>query len=67
MATDTIYLLLEAAGLLVSFGIFYGAIKEEIKQLRREVEKHNGVIERQYALEGRVDTIENEIRIYHKD
>lgn len=39
-------------------------IKVEIENLKKQVEKHNGMIERMYKIEGRVDALEKEL---HKD
>lgn len=38
---------------LVSVGVSYGIISQQIKILTKEVEKHNNVIERIYVLEER--------------
>lgn len=36
-------------------------IKVEIDNLKKQVEKHNNIIERMYKVEGRVDAIEKEL------
>ena len=38
-----------------------------IEQLEKKVEKHNSVIERTFKLETKVDVLEEEIHMYHKD
>lgn len=41
-------------------------VNYRLQQLETKVDKHNGVIERTYELEGRMDTLEKEVHIYHK-
>ena len=41
-------------------------IEHRVKELEKKVEKHNGVIERQFRLEEQLKGIEHEIEIYHK-
>lgn len=40
-------------------------VNHRLKQLEKKVDQHNKVIERTYKLEGRMDTVEAEMRIYH--
>jgi len=53
---------------IIAFGATYAAfaarltkLETLIEDLRRDVEKHNSVIERTYALEGEVKAIKTEI------
>ena len=41
-------------------------VNYRLQQLETKVDKHNGVIERTYELEGRMDKLESEVHIYHK-
>lgn len=60
--------------LVVAFGAFYGLVSANmakletlITDLRRDVEKHNQVIERTYALEADMKAVQTDIaNIYHK-
>lgn len=75
MSIDTIITIIAYA---ISLGTFYGKLSAEIKSLRRDVEKHNGVIERQYKLEtrsaqdkerleGEIETLREKMNIYHHE
>lgn len=61
---------------VASIGCLYGAISTKIDTLTKQVEKHNGVIERQFNLEkqfekdkehieGRIDLVEKEVEMHH--
>lgn len=60
--------------IIVAFGGFYGMVRASlakletlITDLRRDVEKHNQVIERTYALEADMKAVQTDIaNIYHK-
>ena len=43
--------------------VLKATITEEIRHLTKEVEKHNNVIERVYALEGRMDVAEERQKV----
>lgn len=45
------------------FEVLKATITEEIRHLTKEVEKHNNVIERVYALEGRMDVAEERQKV----
>lgn len=45
------------------FEVLKATITEEIRHLTKEVEKHNSVIERVYALEGRMDVAEERQKV----
>ena len=45
------------------FEVLKATITEEIRHLTKEVEKHNKVIERVYALEGRMDVAEERQKV----
>lgn len=75
MSIDTIITILAYA---ISIGTMYGKLLTEIKSLRRDVEKHNGVIDRQYHLEteferdkaelkGEIENLSNKMKIYHHE
>ena len=62
----------------VSIGCLYGAISTKIDALTKQVEKHNGVIERQFNLEkqferdkehieGRIELIQKEVEMHHPE
>ena len=63
-----------AITLIIAFGAFYGLVSANlakletlITDLRRDVEKHNQVIERTYALEADMKAVQVDIsNIYHK-
>ena len=66
--------LIQIAMYFVTFGIFVGTIKAQIKSqgemfsiqiknLTEKVEKHNGVIERTYKLENACGVFENRIKV----
>lgn len=40
-------------------------VNYRLQQLEKKVDLHNSVIERTYKLEGRMDTVEAEMSIYH--
>lgn len=60
--------------IVIAFGGFYGMVRASIAKLevlisdlRRDVEKHNQVIERTYALEADMKAVQTDIaNIYHK-
>lgn len=60
--------------IVIAFGGFYGMVSASlakletlIADLRRDVEKHNQVIERTYALEADMKAVQTDIaNIYHK-
>ena len=54
-------------GYAVSIGCMYGALSSKIDALTKKVEKHNNVVERQYHLEGEVDTLKEKMGIYHHE
>ncbi len=58
---------LSLAGILASNGKASAVMSEQIAELRRQVEKHNEVIERTYALEERVSVAETKIAALGKD
>lgn len=45
------------------FGVLKATITEEIRHLTKEVEKHNSVIERVYALETKADVFEEKMKV----
>lgn len=62
----------------VSIGCLYGAISTKIDALTKQVEKHNGVIERQFRLEteferdkaqlkGEFENLKERMDIYHHE
>lgn len=62
----------------VSIGCLYGALSTKIDTLTKQVEKHNGVIERQFQLEteferdkahleGEIETLKGKMDIYHHE
>lgn len=75
MSIDTIITIIAYA---ISIGTMYGKLSAEIKSLRHDVEKHNGVIERQYhletefekdkaELEGKIENLKDKMNIYHHE
>lgn len=60
--------------IVIAFGGFYGMVRASlakletlITDLRRDVEKHNQVIERTYALEADMKAVQTDINnLYHK-
>lgn len=75
MSIDTLINIIAYA---VSIGTMYGKLSTELKSLRKDVEKHNGVIERQYHLEtefekdkaelkGEIDNLNDKMKIYHHE
>lgn len=52
-----------AAKAETEFEVLKASITAEIKALTKEVEKHNNVIERVYALEGRMDVAEERQKV----
>lgn len=60
--------------IVIAFGGFYGMVSASlakletlIADLRRDVEKHNQVIERTYALEADMKAVQTDINnLYHK-
>lgn len=66
MANEVIVALLGLVGSII--GTFIGVLTSanltayRIKQLEKQVEKHNGVIERTFKLEGRMREAEHDIR-----
>ena len=63
---------------VASIGCLYGAISTKIDTLTKQVEKHNGVIERQFhleteferdkaQLEGEIETLKEKMDIYHHE
>lgn len=40
-------------------------INYRLQQLEKKVEKHNNVVERVYELESHMETLENEVHLYH--
>lgn len=62
----------------VSIGCLYGALSTKIDTLTKQVEKHNGVIERQFRLEteferdkaqlrGEYENLKERMDIYHHE
>lgn len=45
------------------FEVLKATITEEIRHLTKEVEKHNNVIERVYALETKADVLEEKMKV----
>lgn len=41
-------------------------VNYRLQELEKKVDKHNNVVERTYRLEGRMDTVEETMRIYHE-
>lgn len=39
-----------------TFGIVYGGLSARLKELEKKMDKHNSLIERMYAVEGKVET-----------
>ena len=61
--------IISIATCLVSMGVIYGAISQQLKTLTKAVEKHNNVIERLYVAEEkgksntrRIDVLEKQAR-----
>ena len=65
-------------GYAVSVGCLYGALSAKIDALTKQVEKHNGVIERQFKLEtefekdkaeldGKIENLKEKMDIYHHE
>lgn len=65
-------------GYAVSIGCLYGAISTKIDALTKQVEKHNGVIERQFELEsqfgrdkehieGEIEILREKMNVYHHE
>lgn len=52
-----------AAKAETDFEVLKASITAEIKALTKEVEKHNNVIERVYALETKVDVFEEKMKV----
>lgn len=57
---------LTLVGVLVSNSRSQAVIEIKIDELARKVEKHNSMIERQYALEQRVAVLANDIEALRK-
>lgn len=57
---------LTLVGVLVSNSRSQAVIEVKLDELARKVEKHNGMIERQYALEKKVALIESEVEQMRK-
>ena len=52
-----------AAKAETEFEVLKATITEEIRHLTKEVEKHNNVIERVYALETKADVFEEKMKV----
>ena len=65
-----------AVALLSLFGTLVGSfagivtanrlVNYRLQELEKKVDKHNNEVERTYRLEGRMDTVEETMRIYHE-
>jgi hypothetical protein len=42
-------------------------VKYQIDELKKQVEKHNGVVERTYHLEEQVHVLQEKMDMYHKN
>ena len=66
-----------AVALLSLFGTLVGSfagivtanrlVNYRLQELENKVSKHNNLVERTYKLEGRMDTVEEAMRIYHEE
>ena len=45
----------------VSFGIFTGSILTKLKYLEKKMDKHNGIVERVYILEGSIKSVKKDM------
>lgn len=69
MSEAMVAALLSLLGTLV--GSFAGIITANrlinyrLQQLEKKVEKHNNVVERMYELESHMETLTNEVHMYH--
>ena len=63
----TLDLGLQILSYAVSIGALYGAINTRLKQLEKKVDLHNNVVKRMYIAEGKINSIEDKINIYHDE
>ena len=47
---------IQIATYIGTFGIVYGGLSARLKELEKKMDKHNSLIERMYAVEGKVES-----------
>lgn len=51
----------------VSFGTMYGTLQTRLKYMEEKLDKHNHLVERMYAVEGRCNASEHDISDMKQD